>query len=80
MKQQLQNHALREKLIIKKLAVTIFHWITVHNPSNWQSFRFYQSWRSGISEYLTEYDKTVATITKSFVSSRAEEMEKATQP
>ena len=48
--------------------------IVVKNPSEKKNFRFYQSWRSGISEELTDYNSMVATVTKSFVTSLMEEL------
>ncbi len=41
--------------------------ITVKNKANNQNLRFFQSWKSAVSEQLADYDSNVASMTEQFV-------------
>jgi hypothetical protein len=42
--------------------------ITVKSTAHNQGLRFFQSWKSATSEYLTDYDTNLTAMTKTFVS------------
>jgi hypothetical protein len=48
--------------------------ITVNNSEKNKGLRFFQSWKSATSEYLSEYNSNFTTMTKSFVSQLANEL------
>jgi len=48
--------------------------ITVKNTMQIENMRYLQSWRSAISEHLTEYNASIIAMTKSFASQLAKEI------
>ena len=48
--------------------------IRVNNPMRNRGLRLFQTWRSAISEYITEYNLAMNTMTKSFVNELMKEM------
>ena len=48
--------------------------ITVKNVAKNQNIRFFQSWKSAISEFLGEYNLDIAAMTKNFVNSLVQEL------
>ncbi|GAO44542.1 hypothetical protein [Flavihumibacter petaseus] len=48
--------------------------ITVKNINDIKGRRFFQSWKSATSEYLSEYNSNFTSMTKSFVDQLAEEL------
>jgi hypothetical protein len=48
--------------------------ITVKNKQHNQNLRFFQSWKSATSEYLSAYDSDVNAMAKEFVTKLVEEM------
>jgi hypothetical protein len=48
--------------------------ITVKNMDKNKGLRFFQSWKSATSEYLSAYNANFTTMTKSFVTQLAEEL------
>ncbi len=48
--------------------------ITVKNTDKNKGLRFFQSWKSATSEYLTEYNANFTTMTKTFVSQLTNEL------
>jgi len=48
--------------------------ITVKNKQHNQNLRFFQSWKSATSEYLSAYDSDVNAMAKEFVNKLIEEM------
>lgn len=50
--------------------------VTVKNPvTEKQELRYFQSWRSAISEHLSDYNTAATTVTKSFVTKMLEELQ-----
>lgn len=50
--------------------------ITVKNPvTDQQNLRYFQSWRSAISEHLSNYNAAATIVTKSFVAKMLEELQ-----
>jgi hypothetical protein len=48
--------------------------IQVKNPMRDKGFRLFQTWKSAISEYITEYNITINSMAKSFVSELVKEL------
>jgi hypothetical protein len=48
--------------------------VTVKNTEKNKNFRYFQSWKSATSEYLTEYNATVAAMAKSVVTQLTQEL------
>ena len=48
--------------------------ITVKSQAENKGIRFFQSWKSATSEYLTDYEAGIALMTKSFVNKLTEEL------
>lgn len=47
--------------------------ITIKNTEKNQGLRFFQSWKSAITEHLTDYDTEMSAMTKQFVNRLLEE-------
>ena len=48
--------------------------ITVRNMQNNKSLRFFQSWKSAVSEQLTNYDSNVTVMSDQFVDKLMQEL------
>jgi len=48
--------------------------ITIKNKEHDKNLRFFQSWKSATSEYITTYDQDVTAMTKEFVNKLMEEL------
>ena len=48
--------------------------ITIKNNEQNKGLRFFQSWKSAISEYLVQYDQDMANMTKTFIDKLNQEL------
>ena len=48
--------------------------ISIKNNEKNKNVRFFQSWKSAISEYLTQYDNDISNMTKTFVNKLIQEL------
>jgi hypothetical protein len=48
--------------------------ITIKNPERNKNLRFFQSWRSAVSEHLEDYDSNMTAMTKEFVNELLKEL------
>jgi hypothetical protein len=48
--------------------------ITIKNAENSKNLRFFQSWKSALSEHLSDYDSNIAAMTKQFVDQLTQQL------
>jgi len=60
--------------VLKNGATTKTGTITIQNQDKNKKFRFLQSWKTALSEYLTNYNQNVTNMSKEFVDQLAEEL------
>ena len=48
--------------------------IAIKNNEHTKGLRFYQTWKSAVSEFLTQYDEDIANMTKAFVNQLNQEL------
>jgi hypothetical protein len=48
--------------------------ITINNAEGNKNVRFFQSWKSAISEYLSDYETDIASMSKTFINKLMEEL------